>query len=348
MLNSMPNDIPASLRQRARYQAGVVTREQAFRAGLTPAQVNWALERGWWQRVHRGAYATFTGPISREALLWAAVLYAGRGAYLSHETAAELNRLTDQTSPVIHVTVPADRRVTPPRGVVIHLSAHEAMTFRPPGIPPYAVPAQTVIDLAQCAISEDEVIALVTGGFSRRLLAESHLREVARQYSKLRWRRELDEVIRAAAAGAHSLLEYRYDRDVQRAHRLPEPVRQAPFRKLDGTRGYRDRYYPGFGLVVELDGQRFHPVEGQDRDTERDNQAAVAGATLRYGWDAVTRHPCDTAGQLAQALRNRGWSGALVACSPACRAVGRAVRPGQLSSARSTTCAPAASKSRAG
>ena len=282
-------------------------------------------------------------------------MYAGRGAYLSHETAAELNRLTDQASPLIHVTVPADRRVTPPRGVVIHLSAHESMTFRPPGIPPYAVPAQTVIDLVQCAISEDEVIALVTGGFGRRLLTESHLREVARQYSKLRWRREFDRVIHAAAGGAHSPLEYRYDRDVQRAHRLPEPVRQAPFRKLDGTRGYRDRYYPGYGLVVELDGQRFHADDERGRDTERDNQAAVTGATLRYGWDAVARHACDTARQLAQALRNRGWAGPLVACSADCRAVGR---PAQLSSARttavvslrtgSTTCAPAASRSRAG
>jgi hypothetical protein len=329
MLNGMPNDIPAALRQRARYQSGVVSREQAFRAGLSPAQVKWSIDRGWWQRIHRGAYAVFTGPVGRDALLWAAVLYAGRGACLSHETAAELNQLTDNRSPLIHLTIPADRRVTPPNGGVIHLSAEKPMTFAPPGIPPYTVPAQTVIDLVQRAVSEDEVIALVTGGFSRRLITENHLRAVAGQYAKLRWRRELDQVIGAGAGGAHSPLEYRYDRDVQRAHRLPEPVRQAPFRKPDGSRGYRDRYYPGYGLVVELDGQRFHPDEARYRDTERDNQAAVTGATLRYGWDAVARTPCDTARQLAQALRSRGWAGPLVACSPDCPAVGRAGRPGR-------------------
>jgi hypothetical protein len=125
-----------------------------------------------------------------------------------------------------------------------------------------------------------------------------------------------------AAGGAHSPLEYRHDRDVQRAHGLPEPVKQARFRKPDGTNGYRDRYYPQYGgLVIELDGKRFHPDEQCGRDQERDNQAAVTGSTLRYGWSDVTRKTCETARQEADALRNRGWTGNLKPCSPDCRAV---------------------------
>ena len=62
-----------------------------------------------------GVYATFTGPMTRDAQLWAAVLAAGPGAQLSHETAAEINRLTDRPSPFIHVTIPANRRITPPK-----------------------------------------------------------------------------------------------------------------------------------------------------------------------------------------------------------------------------------------
>jgi len=54
---------------------------------------------------------------------------------------------------------------------------------------------------------------------------------------KLRWRHELDEIISMAAGGTHSVLEYRHDLDVQRAHGLPEPVKQARFRKPDGTSG---------------------------------------------------------------------------------------------------------------
>ena len=188
-----------------------------------------------------------------------------------------------------------------------------------------APPAQLLAfprHLAQSAAAADYVIALVTRGYGRSLLREDQLQRLAEARKKLRWRRELAELIPLAAGGAHSPLEYRHDRDVQRAHGLPEPVKQGRFRKTAGGWGYRDRCYPQYGwLVIELDGRRFHPVEQRDQDTERDNQAAVTGATLRYGWDDVTRRACETAAQEAAALRNRGWTGTLTPCSPSCRAV---------------------------
>jgi hypothetical protein len=237
--------------------------------------------------------------------------------------------------------------------VAIHLSSCAAMTWRPPGMPPYTVAEETILDLVQAAAAMEDVIALVTRGYGRRLLREDQLRRAARERKKLRWRRELDEIIPVAAGGAHSLLEYRHDRDVQRAHGLPEPVKQDRFRKPDGGWGYRDRCYPEYGrLVIELDGRRFHPDEQRGRDTERDNQAAVAGATLRYGWDDVTRKACETAEQEAAALRNRGWTGTLTPCSPSCRAVSgysRSARSTAAVSVRSgrTASAPAVARSRA-
>ena len=309
-----------SLRQQALNQAGIVTRQQAMRAGLSVDKIVWLLKQGAWRQVFRGVYATFTGPLKREAWLWAAVLYAGRGAYLSHRTAAKLNGLTDDVPPVIDVTIPANRRVVAPKGVVIHHSSRRPMIWTPPGIPAYSIAEETVLDLARAATDKDEVIALITGGFHRRLLAESHLSAVMRTRKQLRWRSELNEIMSVASGGAHSVLEYRHDRDVQRAHGLPEPVKQAKFRKTDGTTGYRDRWYPQYGgLVIELDGQRYHP-DGE-RDRERDNQAAVAGATLRYGWSDVTSRACQIARQEADALRNRGWAGTLQPCSPGCRAI---------------------------
>src|ERR1700761_4801980 len=235
MLAGMASDVPAPLRQQARYQGGVVSRKQAIAAGLSTGKIVWLLECGQWQQVLRGVYQTFTGPETREARLWAAVLYAGKGAYLSHETAAELNRLTDGQAPAIHVTIPVKRQIVPPAGVVIHRSSQRPMTWRPPGFPPYAIAEQTVIDLIQVTTAEDDVIALVTAGFNRKLLAADYFRAVARTHKRLRWRRELDEIITMAAGGAHSPLEYRHDRDVQRAHGLPEPVRQAKFSKPDGS-----------------------------------------------------------------------------------------------------------------
>ncbi|MGH3264277.1 MAG: type IV toxin-antitoxin system AbiEi family antitoxin domain-containing protein, partial [Trebonia sp.] len=291
----MSNEVPPRLLAVSRNQAGVISRSQVLNFGLTRGMLDARVAFGRWKQVYPGIYATFTGPMARESLLWAAVLSAGQGAYLSHGTAAEINGLTDSRAAAINVTIPANRRVRPPHGVIIHTSSHEPLLWTPPGIPPYTLAEQTVIDLVQAAAGEDEVIAIVTAGFGRRLLSESYLVAVADTRKKLRWRSELREIIPLAACGAHSMLEYRHDRDVQRAHGLPEPVKQAKFLKADGTRGYRDRYYPRYGgLVIELDGQRFHPVEQRGRDRERDNQAAVIGATLRYGWIDVTRKPCDT------------------------------------------------------
>jgi hypothetical protein len=65
------------------------------------------VKSGWWGQVHEGVYKTYTGQLARDGLLWAAVLHAGRGAYLSHGTAAELNRLTADAPSVIDVTIPA-------------------------------------------------------------------------------------------------------------------------------------------------------------------------------------------------------------------------------------------------
>jgi hypothetical protein len=321
-IGSMSNDIPPRLAPIARNQAGVVSRQQALDAGLTRGMVDAKVKSGWWEQVHEGIYKTFTGGLTRDGLLWAAVLYAGRDAYLSHGTASALNGLTADAPAVIDVTIPASRSVRPPKGIVIHRSTQKPMIWRPPGIPAYSIAEQTVIDLARDAADKDEIVALVTSGFNKKLLTENHLRAVARTRKKLRWRDELDEIISLAAGGTHSSLEYRHDTDVQRAHGLPEPVKQAKFLKPDGTSGYRDRCYPQYGqLVIELDGQRFHPDDQRGLDQERDNQAAVTGSTLRYGWSDVTRKACETARQQAEALRHRGWTGKLRPCSSGCRAV---------------------------
>jgi hypothetical protein len=265
-------------------------------------------------------YATFTGSMDRQAQLWAGVLYAGPGARLSHETAAEVIRLTDRQSTVIHVTIPERRRVAPAAGIIIHRSVSPQTGWRfPRGILPYTFADETVIDLVHAAAQLDDVIAYVTAAFGRRLTNEERLRREAAERTRLRWRRDLGQIIQAGAGGAHSLLEYRYDRDVEQAHGLPPALKQARFTKPDGTRGYRDRFYDKYGLIIELDGKQYHPDEYRGRDQDRDNQAvATVGSTLRYGWIDVTRRPCASAAQVHAALTRRGYTGALKPCSPTC------------------------------
>lgn len=323
ILGGMDNDIPPRLLALARVQAGMISRQQATLAGMAGSSIRSKVISRRWRHVLPRVYATFTGPMTRDATLWAALLYAGKGAQLSHETAAEILRLTDKQSTLIHVTIPAERRVRPVRGVVIHRSSYLEAGWRfARGIPPHTWIEETITDLIDAAANFDDAVGWVTAGFQRKLTGEARLRQVMAARKKLRWRDRLDEVIPLAAAGTHSTLEYRYDRDVERAHGLPLARRQVPFVKADGTRGYRDRCYDQYSLVVELDGKRFHEDgSARDRDRSRDNEATVTtGGTLRYGWDDVARTPCGTAAQLFAALRARGYQGTLKPCSAACTA----------------------------
>jgi hypothetical protein len=176
-----------------------------------------------------------------------------------------------------------------------------------------------VLDLTQTAMKFDDVCGWVTRAFARDLTDEVRLRAAMRLRTKLRWRTDLYELIAAAAGGDHSVLEFRYDRDVERAHGLPEPIRQAAFAGPNGRRGRRDRVYRVYGVVVELDGRPAHPIENQWQDKARDNAAAADGIqSLRYSWADVRRQPCVTAIEVARVLRVRGWGGWPRPCSAGC------------------------------
>jgi hypothetical protein len=310
-----------------RYQAGVVTRAQAFGSGLSRRAIAHRVATGRWQRLYEGVYATFSGPVSRKASLWAAVLYAGVGAVLSHETAAELQRLIDKPAPCIHLSIPSGRRVVPQSGLEIHRSRNlDADQRFPPGVLPQTLVDDTILDLIDQSENFDEVCSLVTRAFGRRLTGEGTLRKTAELRRRLRWRGDLDALITEACLGTHSLLEYHYDRDVERAHGLPRSARQTPYVKPDRAKGFRDRCYQAYGVVVELDGAAAHPEENRWADRERDNHAAtLRKQTLRFGWQHVRHQTCDTAAIVATVLANHGWRASPKQCSTGCmviRAVG--------------------------
>ena len=320
----MKREMPSKLAAVAGMQCGIVSRSQALAAGLTSDQIKHRVRSGRWQQVFRGVYATFTGRVSRGAFWWAVALYAGRGAVLSYETAAEINGMVAKDAEpagLVHVSVPAGRHVTPVPGVRIHRSARE----RP--IPSVEYPARTsvedtLLDLADVAETFDDVCAWVTRAFQRRLTNEVMLREMMRRRRTLRWRAELDDLVAAAAAGDESALEFRYTRDVERAHGLPEARRQVGFTGADGRRGRRDREYEPHRVIVELDGKVAH-AESVVKDRKRDNAANVEDKrTLRYGWQEVCHEPCATAAEVARVLRRNGWRGAPRPCSVGCQ-VGR-------------------------
>lgn len=318
-LSCMVSELPSTLRYLAQQQRGVVSRAQAIRAGLSPDMIKFRVRSGRWQQLHPGVYATFSGIPGRGAWLWAALLAAGPGAVLSYQTAAELNGLSDEPTSPIHVTVPAQRHLIAVSGVYLHRSGRAGEAVLGGSRPPRTRVEETVLDLTQTAKTFDDVCGWVTRAIARELTDETRLNAAMKARQRLRWRADLHELIVAAAGGDHSVLEFRYHRDVERAHRLPESARQVAFTTRDGRRGRRDRVYSEHGVVIELDGRLAHRPEDKWRDKTRDNAAAVAGKqTLRYGWAQVKWQPCATAAEVARVLRLHGWDGHPRPCSPGC------------------------------
>jgi predicted transcriptional regulator of viral defense system len=310
-------DIPRVAAEIAAWQAGAISRQQLLDVGISAQMIIRRVERQRWQQLHRGVYAVFTGPPGRETRLWAAVLRAGPGAVLSHQTAAELHGLIESPAETIYVTVPSTRRVAAP-GVVIRTSGRIGAARQPCREPPRTSVEETVLDLIQLARTFDDVCGWVTRACGKRLTTETKLRTAVALRKKMRWRIEVDDVLAATGDGIHSVLEYRYVRDVERAHGLPRSRHQQRV-VIDGRAVYRDAYYEEYRLAVELDGRLAHPDEERWRDSRRDVQAGARGVyTARYSWRDVYGHPCETALLQAQILRQRGWTGTPVPCSAGC------------------------------
>jgi hypothetical protein len=318
----MSNGLPRELDRIARLQHNAFTREQALLVGGIAAEaIKSRVQRQAWRRLYYGVYTSVPGTLDRKTKLWAAVLYAGQDAVLSHETAAELHQLTDRPSRLIHVAVPAHRRVTPAAGLRVHRLAR---SYEPPDAhrdPPHTTIEDTVLDLIDTATTLADAIGWLTSAFGRDLTCEARLRSALSWRNKIRWRAHLQDMLACGESGDHSVLEYRYTRDVERPHGLPEADRQVPFRLPNGRIGRRDRVYTQYRVVIELDGRLAHRPADKWRDQKRDRKAIVAGyQPLRCGWSDVDVSPCATAAEVGRILQGRGWQGSIRPCSPSCTA----------------------------
>jgi predicted transcriptional regulator of viral defense system len=237
-LNAVAQQIPPRLLEVAEGQCGIVTKKQSIASGLTRSVVALHVRYGRWQRLHPGVYATFTapgsvcsilrtnpshrpGPPGRLAVLWAAVLSAGPGAMLSYQTAAELVGLIARPGELVHVTIPADRRVARTPGIVIHTSTRAMAARHPARLPPQTRIEETVLDLAGAARTIDDACAGITRGLGSRLTTQYKLHQALALRAKIRWRAELTELLTPHSAGFHSVLERRYHDNVERPHGLP-------------------------------------------------------------------------------------------------------------------------------
>jgi hypothetical protein len=223
---------------------------------------------------------------------------------------------------VLHITVPADRRVMPQPGLALHHSRRltDADVRRVRGLP-CTTAERTVLDLVGKAKSPGRAASVLLDAVASRRTTADRLRSAAAKSPPVRYGQLVAEVLAEAAEGAHSVLELRHAA-VCRTHGLPVGERQKR-QDVDGKVTYIDNIIEeGFEIVTELDGRRGH--DSQDdrfRDNWRDNVNVLLGrAPLRHGWQDMLDSPCEVARQRLILLRNRGWHGPIIECSPGCTA----------------------------
>jgi hypothetical protein len=295
---------------------GALSLDECLATGMTARQLHWLLESGRWQMPFPRVYVTFSGPLPAATVQAAALLYAGEGAALSHESAGALWRLCP-TPPKVHIIIPYRRQVDDQ----IALQLHRSRTLTDQDVHPTFVPRRTtvertVLDLLSSKRSGDAALGLVGDAIRTRLTSPDRLRAALSDKPRARWRKEIFDALPDVEAGAQSLLELK-DADIRRRHGLPRGTRQVG-RLADGTE-YLDVVIEEFGLHIELDGRLGHDKTRERwRDMRRDNRSEVARLRhLRYGWADLVDRPCDVAAQQAQVLRQQGWTGSFRRC-PKC------------------------------
>ena len=320
----MTLEIPAGCSELLARQNGIIGRSQAEEFGLSVDSMRHRVRSGQWQRLQRGVYATFSGEVTRESELWAALLRAGPGAVLSHQTAAELYGLRKPSSALIHVTVPATSN--PARsgripGVVVHRSRVLDRKRHPVLLPPRTRIEHTVLDLMEEMDDPANRYDLICQAVGGQLTTAARLRLALKRRYRFRDRGEAESALADVGEGALSNLERWYLRGVERRHKLPVAKRQAR-RKADGQSIYLDNLYEDYLVCVELDGAAAHPAGEQWRDKQRDRRSLAAEkiVTIRFGYaDLVTEQAqCRTAAELVRVLRDRGPRAGVYCRLPGC------------------------------
>ncbi|MBM7787870.1 PDDEXK family nuclease [Tenggerimyces flavus] len=316
MVSSLPSELEALLV----HQAGVVDTQQLRQHGFGSNDVASRVRSGRWQRLLPRVYATFSGPIPSDARTWAALLYAGPGATLSHQSAAWVWGLTDGPSDVVQVTIGVDRRRLANLGWVrIHYAHRLEWSRHPTNVPAVTTVDDTVLDLVDRASTRSEVVRWVTRACQRRRTTPERLALTLDSRKKIRWRDLMQAILADVSDGAETPLEIAYVRRVESSHGLPRAHRQR-HRRVGGKSQWIDAEYEAFGLIVELDGRVGHVEDGAFRDRQRDNVSTLRRrSTLRYGWTEVYDSPCAVAAEIIDILRRNGWSDDPKACGPTCQ-----------------------------
>jgi very-short-patch-repair endonuclease len=291
----------AAIAELAGRQYGVVSRLQLLDLGLREHEIDYRVSIGRLIVLHRGVYAVGHDRVPREGRWPAAVLACGRGAVLSHRSAAALWGLITYEGKA-EIAAPANRRK---RGGLharrANLEPDEQTLYR---AVPVTTVARTLLDLG-AVTSAERVRSAVQEAEALRLFDLRQVQLLVDRYPRRRGTAAIREAVRVVAdsVGRTRLeLEERFRSLVLKAN-LPAPVYNETL-ELGEITIQPDAYWPDQGLIVELDSRTFHGTSTAfEHDRLRDQHALASGLrVMRITWAHLERSESRTVRNLRRAL----------------------------------------------
>lgn len=291
----------------ASTQLGLFTLAQARSIGMPQQTVAYhSGPGGRWRRVFPSVYELADLPPDPRRVMFAAQLWAERGAVLSHRAAGLLLRFDGINREAPPEFWSAKTKTTD--GVILHRGALLPTEITTTGPLRHTNILRTVRDLA--SVLDDDTLELVVES-ALRTNPRRERQLLAATNSGRRGSRTLARVLARRPPGApptESELETRYIQ-LLRTVAIPAPVRQ--FRVFDdGGRflGRLDLCWPEAKLWVELDSRAWHDrPEALFRDRHRQNDLVteLQWLPIRFTWADVVHHPRHTTSQTERVCQRR-------------------------------------------
>lgn len=286
-------------------QHNVISRQQAFRCGMTRAAVAHRIRPGGpWQRLLPGVYLAQTGAPTVAQKGMAALLHGGSEAVLTGPAALLGLGIIAVEPAVFDVLVPIRRARASLGFVAVHRTARIPRKVIRKGGRLYALPERALADAARGLTDLREARALIAGAIQRRQCALEDLRqelaEGPQRHSAL-----LRQVLAEAAEGIRSPAEGDL-RDLIERSDLPRPMFNARLFTSNGTFiACPDAWWPDAGVAVEVDSREWHlrPADWE-RTMQRHTRMGRYGiVVLHFSPGQIRRDRATIVSAIDEALR---------------------------------------------
>lgn len=162
---------------------------------------------------------------------------------------------------------------------------------------------RTLADLL-CGQSLDASLSVVTDALRRGLLVPADLVDAAKSAAGRRGARRAHLVALTCMGNPWSVLEWRFQRmacSISSGWRFNVDVAEGR-----GAIGPVDAIHEGRGIVIELDGKRFHGPERFQRDRTRDQRLVALGyVVLRFTWADLEERPDEVLAIIRRTMAHR-------------------------------------------